>query len=837
MHFEMKKNTVLRLAVAAVLFATLLITTHSLAQTPTTQDCRGAIPVCDFIYEEDSTASGYGNYFEIPNGGNGCPNNHCMDGEKNSRWYVFTVISSGNLKFQITPQVSTDDYDWAVFDLSDYHCEDIWGNANLIMSSCNAAGGAGYQGATGINTFNGGTKHCNNGGPTNKWNIDLPVFEGETYVLVVSDWTQTPGGYTLNFSASSASIFDDQDPYIEYIGGDQITDCNTNDLFFRFNENVKCNSIQKQDFVLSGPGGPYVIDSLYGETCDIGGANEREYTLYFTPSIKQGGVYTLTIKNFAFIKDACDNYAQPESYDFTIDLDSPLADAGEDIDIAYAGTANLNGSASGGSGEYSYHWEPADLLDDPDIPNPTTVSLTSSTAFVLTVDDTLSLCEGQDTVWVNVVGGPLGITVAASSGAVCNGDRVDLFTYPDGGSGNYTYNWTSNPPYFNSEEQNPSDFPTADVTYIVEVYDGFTTVTDSVSVVVKPKPVADAGPDQTINKGTSTVLEGSASGGSGTYGYEWEPASELQQNDIPNPTTLPLFDQTIFSLFINDANGCQSEPDQVVITPEGEALSASPLADPMDVCLGQSTTITAWASGGGGEYTYQWTSSPPGFTSDQEQFSVTPLVTTRYDLVVTDQDNNQVSAHVNVTVNPLPVIDLDPSGMGRDTILVCVRDSVLLDAGFDSDPSGTEYFWLNANLVSRFYKASTNGNWLDIQDHSVRVTHGGTGCQNTGQVTVVFDFGECQISVPEYPFDLDAAIDLHPNPNQGDFSLTINNDLESLTIKIMDTRGRVVYQRILEGRYAAGYSIDIRPGIHSKGIYFVQLISGSKRVVKKMVVR
>ena len=831
----MKKISVLQFFLTVAL--SFLGALQVFAQVPTTQDCKGAIPVCEETYYEDSVAQGYGNYYEIPDPPQGCPN-HCMDGEKNSRWYVWTVISSGDLRLSITPGSQNDDYDWAIFNLTSYHCEDIWGNPNLIMSSCNAAGGVGYHGTTGVSSQNGGVTDCNGGGPTNKWNIDMPVFEGESYTLVISNWTPSSfDGYTLDFSTSSAVIFDDQDPFIEYIGGDLITECGINELEIRFNENVKCSSIQKQDFKLEGPGGPYVIDSLYGETCSLGGNNEREYTLYISPPFTQGGDYVLTIKNFAFIKDACDNYAQPEAYDFTIDLDSPLANAGDDIDVYVGETATLDGSASGGSGDYAYHWEPADLLDDPDIPNPTTVVLSSSTAFILNVTDTVTACDGQDTMWVNIVGAPLGVTVAASTGVACAGDRVDLFTYPDGGSGEYTYSWSSNPPYFTSDAQNPSDFPSADVTYIVEVNDGFSTVKDSVSVVVNAKPLADAGPDQIINEGTTATLQGSASGGSGVYAYLWEPSSDLQQNDIPNPTTIPLYNQTIFSLFINDGNGCQSEPDQVVVNPEGDGLSASPLADPPEICIGLSTTVTAWASGGGGEFTYQWTSDPSGFTSDQPQFTVTPLVTTRYDLLLTDQFGNEVNASINVTVNNLPVIDLDPSGQGKDTIRVCVRDSVLLDAGYDSDPAGTEYFWLTTNLVNRYYNATTNGNWIDLQTHSVRVTNGTTGCQNTGDITIAFDFTECQISVPENHYDLNAAVDLHPNPNQGDFTLTLNNDLENLTIIILDTRGRTVYYETWEGKYAVGYRKKIQPDIHNKGIYFVQLISGNLRVVKKMVVQ
>lgn len=809
------------------------------AQEPTTQDCRGAIPVCDFIYVEENTASGYGNYFEIPYGGNGCPNNHCMDGERNSRWYVFTVIQSGDLKFQITPQVGTDDYDWAVFNLTSYHCEDIWGGANLMMSSCNAAGGQGYQGITGISTPQGGTSDCNNGGPTNKWNANLPVYEGETYVLVVSDWTQTPGGYTLDFSTSTASIFDDQKPYIDYIGGDLITECGTNELFFSFNENVKCSSVSAGDFKLDGPGGPYTIDSIYGETCALGGNNEREYTIYFTPGISQGGAYTFEIKNLSFISDACNNYATAEVYDFDVDLDSPEADAGVDQNIAYGGTASLIGSANGGSGNYTYHWEPADLLNDPDVQNPVTVNLTASTEFTLTVTDTQTGCTGEDAMWVNVNGGPLDITIDASSTEICEGDIVNLYSYPNGGSGDYTFTWTSDPPGFESTEQNPSDYPEVTTTYTVEVFDGFTTVTSSITITVNPRPVADAGPDQTINTGTFTTLNGSGSGGSGNFTYHWEPGAYLVQNDIPDPQTIILNDPVLFTLIVEDANGCASDPDNVLINTSGPALTAFPLADPPEICLGDQVYVYANATGGGGDYTYQWSSDPPGFSATSADFTDTPDESIRYDLLLTDQYGNSYSGHINVTVDPLPQIDLIPENIipsGQDTITVCVRDTVLLDAGQDGDSPGTIYFW-DQNYENRYYVSTTNGNWIDVQTHNVFVQNGVTGCENTAHLTIIFDFNECAIGIPENKTDLSAAVDLHPNPNNGKFTVSFNEKLEGLNIDVYDVSGRLVHQETFSDSFVPGDQVQVDAGMLEKGLYLVHLNSENKTSVIRMVIQ
>lgn len=829
-------------AVISLLFYVVIIASNSFAQAPTTQDCKGAIAVCDYIYHEDSTASGYGNYYEIPTGQT-CPSGHCMDGEKNSRWYVFTVIQSGQLRFQITPVMQTDDYDWAVFNITTYTCDDIYNHPTWLMRSCNAAGGAGYQGTTGCSTANGGTSDCNNGGNTNKWNADLTVFEGETYVLVVSDWTQTPGGYTLDFTASTAVIFDDQAPFIDYVGGDLITSCGTNELLFRFNEKVKCASVDAADFTVTGPGGPYTIDSIYGETCNLGGdPNEKEYTLYVTPPFTQGGDYEFKINPFSYISDACDNYALPNTTPFQINLDSPDADAGEDQTINYGTTTVLNGSASGGSGNYSYHWEPDTMLVDPDVQQPETVNLTSNTEYILTITDNNSNCTGEDTVLVNVEGGVLTTHITASANAICLGDQVKLFSNPGGGSGNYTFTWTSDVGGFNSTLENPIDYPTQTTTYYLDVYDGYTHANDQITITVNEKPVAYAGEDQIINPGTPTTLSGSASGGSGSnYLYHWEPAGYLVNNEIQNPTTKPLYNPTQFLLFVTDGNGCISDDDDVLVNPAGDALASFITASRQKICYGDTVTISASATGGGGVYTYQWTSTPAGFTSSEPEFTVVPEQNTTYHLVLKDQYDNEVSNDKSITVYPLPDINLIPDGItptDDHTITVCVRDSVLMDAGHDDDPEGTEYFWIGEGFTGRYNKAITNGNLFDVQKHTVRVSHlhEDFRCYNTDSLIIVFSFKECGTGTEDHFVDMTDLFKIVPNPNSGNFKIEFSRDAKNIQVSILTIDGRLVFQQKGTENFQKGDTKTMRLNL-PKGVYMVQLKTGPNSAIKKIVVQ
>lgn len=101
---------------------------------------------------------------------------------------------------------------------------------------------------------------------------------GETYVLNINNWSGTNGGYTVDFSASSASIFDTVKPYIDTV--EQVI-CNDNQLTFTFSENILCGSVQDADFMLTGPGGPYLLSSVTGTTCAAGGSAEVTLPLQF----------------------------------------------------------------------------------------------------------------------------------------------------------------------------------------------------------------------------------------------------------------------------------------------------------------------------------------------------------------------------------------------------------------------------------------------------------------------------------------------------------------------------------------------------------------------------
>ena len=197
-----------------------------------------------------------------------------------------------------------------------------------------------------------------------------------------------------------------------------------------------------------------------------------------------------------------------QNYDVLINP-LPIVDAGPDQTIPYDTWTTLNGTISG-SGTYTYSWSPATLLNDATIEDPTTVNLIATTQYVLIATDVLTGCVNTDTVRVFVEGNPLSINVQAIKDTLCEGDVTNLFSNVVGGSGTYTYLWTSNPGVFTSAQQNPTDAPFVNTWYNLTVYDGFNTVKDSVLVIVIPYPTIDAGSDTTVCEGATFTLSGLA---------------------------------------------------------------------------------------------------------------------------------------------------------------------------------------------------------------------------------------------------------------------------------------------------------------------------------------
>lgn len=219
------------------------------------QDCIGAIPLCSNSYHQQNSYSGTGNVSAEIN-----PFTSCLTaGERNDSWYTFTVSQSGNVNFSITPNNTADDYDWAVFNITNAGCSQINVDASLEVS-CNFSGNTGCNGVTGPNGNMQGFCGLQN-------QPIIPVVAGETYVINVSNFSATQGGYTIDFSSSTAIIYDTIPP----VGMNSSMGCTKNSFSLQMNEKVDCSTFTNNsgnDFLLvDNTGNHYPISSVIGGNC------------------------------------------------------------------------------------------------------------------------------------------------------------------------------------------------------------------------------------------------------------------------------------------------------------------------------------------------------------------------------------------------------------------------------------------------------------------------------------------------------------------------------------------------------------------------------------------
>ena len=159
----------------------------------------------------------------------------------------------------------------------------------------------------------------------------------------------------------------------------------------------------------------------------------------------------------------------------------PIANAGEDQSLPYPGlSAQLSGSG-GGSG-FTYHWEPANMVVNPNSQSTQTVILFETQGYILTVTNPQGGCISTDTVFVYIGTAPLNVDATATPNALCKDESTQLHVNADGGSGDFTYSWSPTDYLNASNISNPIATPPHTITYTC-------TVTDNVTTEVKQKTV------------------------------------------------------------------------------------------------------------------------------------------------------------------------------------------------------------------------------------------------------------------------------------------------------------------------------------------------------------
>lgn len=474
-----------------------------------------------------------------------------------------------------------------------------------------------------------------------------------------------------------------------------------------------------------------------------------------------------------------------------------------------------------------YHWEPAALCVNPDVMRPLTLPLVNSTLFTFTATNSETGCTATDEVMVEVAGAPLIAVITGNPLSICIGATAELSAQAYGGAGsNYQYTWYQNGVMF-SNQQNLTVNPASTTTYVVEVFDGNSTYSGSVTIEVWPLPFADAGADLQIPFFTATQLSGSASP-PGNYSYQWQPADYLTNSNVQNPLTLPLIFSTVFSLTVTDQHGCVSLSDEITVMVDGGGLTANPLAIPDTLCKGESSTLYALPTGGvTAGYTYRWLKGSE-FFSDQPTLIVTPDTTTVYNLELSDGFAT-VYRIVSIIVNPLPEVILIGPNVHHEgnTILSCVFDTVNIPL---QNPR-CRYLWSDGSTGNSI-DLWTSGLSFDFREIWVEVTDTVSGCLTRKEVNVMFNFISCSYGVDD--LSADNRIVVYPNPAGKTVRIKPTGEASgSCLIQLIGIRGELLDE--VKGNWTPdGIELNIRN--RADGLYLLRVITGNEISLVKLMI-
>lgn len=330
-----------------------------------------------------------------------------------------------------------------------------------------------------------------------------------------------------------------------------------------------------------------------------------------------------------------------------------------------------------------------------------TVSPTATTTYTVTSTNGAAGCPATATQTITVH--PLPVADAGPNVAHCIGSNITLQ-----GSGGTSYSWSPTVGLSSSTVANPSVSAPITTSYVLTVTSAQgCTDTDDVLVTVNPLPTANPGFGAANCSGTGAQLNGS-----GGTAFQWSPATGLNNPSIANPVATPLT-TTNYSLTVTDANGCVSQPsDLITVTvfsqPNPPVIAAS---GPLTFCQGGNVTLSVT-----GGVSYQWSNGQTGS-------SITVNQSGNYSVTLTDGNGctSPSSAPVTVTVTPGPAAPIiTPNG----PLTFCQGGSVQL-----SSSVAAAYNWSNGANTASITVNSSGTFSVTISDAN--------GCQNTSDDIVV----------------------------------------------------------------------------------------------------
>ncbi len=471
---------------------------------------------------------------------------------------------------------------------------------------------------------------------------------------------------------------------------------------------------------------------------------------------------------------------------------------------------SLRANTSGGTAPFSYRWA---LAGKPLSSTTAEQRVSQGGVYSLTVTDACASSVVSKTLTETV----LAVTVNGGGGS-CTGQPVALTASTTGGQIPYTYDWYfNNGPRVATTSILAATATSGSYRVVTTSADGCSWFTDvQKGSTYKPVTATITG-SATLCSGQSSPLSASLTNGTGPFTYVWK------QNGAVVGTNSALLNTTtggIYSLSVTDA--CSSTTASFTIS-EAPGPSVS-INGALTVCTGQSTTLTAAATGGTGAYMYQWKQGNDIVGTNSPSLMATGG--NSYGLTVTDAKGCAITTTISLSSGACitPTVSLPAAGSTATAPLTLTANTGLA-GGADT---GATYQWLlNGNpvpgAINSTYTASASGSYAVVVALNGRVTTSPAVALTINVVLAIEPIGLAENQVVVYP-----------NPTLSECLVTIEVATRQIVhLLLMDAVGKSVRQ----------WSLIIAPKMSpvrltlpdAAGLYFLRINTERGAVVKKIL--
>lgn len=463
---------------------------------------------------------------------------------------------------------------------------------------------------------------------------------------------------------------------------------------------------------------------------------------------------------------------------------------------------SIDVTITSGAAPYTYNWGGGITTQDRTNLAPGTYTLVVTNGIGCTVTHTYTITQPA----------VLGISGTATD-VTCYGNHdgaIDVTV--TGGTEPYTYKWADVNQntlilwmifYFNSWCNNNTNWPgsTLNVQDRSGLYPGYYYVkaTDANGCKAQtnftidqdpPLSVSNCKSNVTCNGGANGSIDISVCGGGAPYTYAWSNGATTQDVSGLSAGT--------YSVTVTDANGC-AQVETVTIT-QPAPLTASIGVSPMypvpgqqayTIYLGygaQTVTLQGGATGGNGNYDYDWAHTNSG----NNCVNVTPTSTMVYNLTVTDHKGCSATAMRTIIVKNAKASN-NKINVCHNGVVTAVSQGQVQGHLNHGDVLGS---CANAN-------AKSIGNDEDAEDHHEVIKEA-------------------------------MEFNIYPNPSNGTFTIQLPQ-LGNTEVIITDVAGKVIERRIIKDNNAR--TVEFALGDIARGMYMVKVINAGQVYQSKITLQ